>query len=431
MKKGLIYKKGRARKAQVGIQTTGTGLGNSGGYYSDSDLIQSPYVKSKDIFKHSKTGFIPNNGAQASAKADPLSTQVKNASTINTNLDQYRINKTVDRIPTAAEMTSINNATAGNTVASTNIAPKVDPNSISSLFSKSANGDPSKFSSFVSSKNMSSGASAGIGMAANLAGGFIGSKTGDNDITTYTGKEAFGDIASKSVTAFGTTLAATGNPIIAGGTALVVGAIESFKIKGRKEEADKHLAIETSGNSNKKDAVGRKADSNQDSTVLKGLVPTKYKQNSGQQYGYNTVMTRRGGKFAPVVFTESSGRNSLRVFNPDAAPPVKFKRGGRIKETENIIPNGVLHEEKNSLGDKGMPVVKCKEDVCEKQYEIEKDEMILTLVATKKMEVLAKGNKFKELGDFVKREILQNTHSFTQKYKELNTYTKKDESIFA
>jgi hypothetical protein len=34
--------------------------------------------------------------------------------------------------------------------------------------------------------------------------------------------------------------------------------------------------------------------------------------------------------------------------------------GGSITATENIIPNGVLHEEFNKLGDKGMPVVKCK-----------------------------------------------------------------------
>ena len=53
-----------------------------------------------------------------------------------------------------------------------------------------------------------------------------------------------------------------------------------------------------------------------------------------------------------------------------------LKKGGPIKEYENIIPNGVLHEEENSLGDKGMPVVKCVSNVCTKKYEIEKEELI-------------------------------------------------------
>jgi hypothetical protein len=62
---------------------------------------------------------------------------------------------------------------------------------------------------------------------------------------------------------------------------------------------------------------------------------------------------------------------------------------------ENIIPNGVLHEEFNKLGDKGMPVVKCKNNSCEKKYEIERDEMIFTLAATKNVEKLVKSGDLK------------------------------------
>lgn len=124
---------------------------------------------------------------------------------------------------------------------------------------------------------------------------------------------------------------------------------------------------------------------------------------------------------------------SIAGIPPPPLPPKKLKKGGAIKPTENVIPNGVLHEEFNELGDKGMPVVKCslKDNSCQKQYEIEKDEMILTLKATKKIEALAGKNKHKELGKFVKDQILGNTHSFTDKFQDLNKYKLKDETIFS
>lgn len=81
-----------------------------------------------------------------------------------------------------------------------------------------------------------------------------------------------------------------------------------------------------------------------------------------------------------------------------------------------------MHEENNDLGDKGMPVVKCDmaKNVCEKKYEIEKEELILTLDTTKTAEELAEGGKLKELGEFLIDELLDNTHSFTDKFTELN-----------
>ena len=97
-----------------------------------------------------------------------------------------------------------------------------------------------------------------------------------------------------------------------------------------------------------------------------------------------------------------------------------LKKGGPIKEYENIIPNGVLHEEENSLGDKGMPVVKCVSNVCTKKYEIEKEELIFTLDTTKKVEQLAKSKNHKALGEYVKEQLLDNTHSFSDKFSELN-----------
>jgi hypothetical protein len=133
------------------------------------------------------------------------------------------------------------------------------------------------------------------------------------------------------------------------------------------------------------------------------------------------------------ISKKSNGVDALEVLTnktPVFKIPV-FKKGGTIKPTENIIPNGVLHEEKNELGDKGMPVVSCGNSLtsCVKKYEIEKDEMIFTLEASKKVEKLIKNKDLDELGNYVKTQILHNTHSFTNKFKELNTY--KDESIFS
>ena len=99
-----------------------------------------------------------------------------------------------------------------------------------------------------------------------------------------------------------------------------------------------------------------------------------------------------------------------------------FRSGGQLAETLNIIPKGVLHEEENELGDKGMPIVQCnaEKSVCEKKFEIEKDELILTLKNTKEAEALASGGKMEELGNFLTDQLLDNTHSFTEKFTYLN-----------
>ena len=127
----------------------------------------------------------------------------------------------------------------------------------------------------------------------------------------------------------------------------------------------------------------------------------------------------------------SVSKEALRVLPATKGRALKFKRGGVIKSTENIIPNGVRHEEKNELGDKGMPVVSCGSSLksCTKKYEIERDELIFTLASSSKVEKLIKAGKIEELGDFVKNQILHNTHSFTTKFNELNNY--KDDSIFS
>ena len=76
-------------------------------------------------------------------------------------------------------------------------------------------------------------------------------------------------------------------------------------------------------------------------------------------------------------------------------------------------------------------MVHCKNNTCSKKYEIERDELIFTLAATKKTEELAKSGNLKELGRFVKAQLLDNTHSFTDKYKELNNRGVENGTIYA
>jgi hypothetical protein len=59
-----------------------------------------------------------------------------------------------------------------------------------------------------------------------------------------------------------------------------------------------------------------------------------------------------------------------------------------------------------------MPVVKCKNNSCEKKYEIERDEMIFTLAATKNVEKLVSLGTLK-VREYVRSQVLNNTHSFT------------------
>lgn len=88
-----------------------------------------------------------------------------------------------------------------------------------------------------------------------------------------------------------------------------------------------------------------------------------------------------------------------------------FRSGGQV----NVIAKGVLHEEPNQLGDKGIPIV-IKEGK-RKIAEIEVNEIIFHRDASERMKELAKaykadpGNKelLARLGEMVKKEILENT----------------------
>lgn len=100
------------------------------------------------------------------------------------------------------------------------------------------------------------------------------------------------------------------------------------------------------------------------------------------------------------------------------------KYGGKLDSVGevNIIPGGVLHKENNNLGkkDKGIPIVDTKGT---KVFEVEKEELILRLKATEKVEELV--GKYKstnntrhliELGKYLAKEITTNTEDLSGKY---------------
>jgi hypothetical protein len=102
---------------------------------------------------------------------------------------------------------------------------------------------------------------------------------------------------------------------------------------------------------------------------------------------------------------------------------MKFQEGGALPSyntNANVILKGVLHSQKNELGDKGIPVMDCNTGTCEKVAEIEKEELVFTKSVTRQIDsYVQKYNKTKDkklrqqvalqLGEFVKQQLDNNT----------------------
>jgi len=103
-----------------------------------------------------------------------------------------------------------------------------------------------------------------------------------------------------------------------------------------------------------------------------------------------------------------------------------FKNGGKLLEKPgavNIVTKGKLHKENNNLGnkDKGIPVVSADG---KKEYELEKEELVLRREATLHIEDLVKQYDetkddavLEQLGEYVANELLNNTVDHSEKYK--------------
>ena len=141
-----------------------------------------------------------------------------------------------------------------------------------------------------------------------------------------------------------------------------------------------------------------------------------YSGNYGQFYGnqYANQFAAMKGKDGMKLKTA----NVMKNITPSATLVPKLKHGGPI----NVIAAGKLHKENNNLGngDKGIPVVNKKG---RKIFELEKEEWIINLKATKQIEELVKKyNASKEdstletLGKLVHSELTTNTQDNSNKF---------------
>lgn len=102
------------------------------------------------------------------------------------------------------------------------------------------------------------------------------------------------------------------------------------------------------------------------------------------------------------------------------------KKGAKLFETGGVLPSfnsgknvilkGVLHKENNKTGDKGVPVISCDTNKCEKVAEIEKEELVLTREKTAMLDTLINKAEMSKstmdilaIGKYMYNEIVNNT----------------------
>lgn len=135
-----------------------------------------------------------------------------------------------------------------------------------------------------------------------------------------------------------------------------------------------------------------------------------------------------GGMPAVAVGKKGMDTSFLKEFNARRA--LKFKEGGPIimVQPENVIVEGKLHSQLNHMQDvvdvpitkKGVPVTAIEREggVLEQAAELERDEVILHLALTNKLEELAKEDTEEsmiEAGKILVKEILKNTRDSKSK----------------
>lgn len=136
----------------------------------------------------------------------------------------------------------------------------------------------------------------------------------------------------------------------------------------------------------------------------------------GQFYGnqYANQFAAMKGKDGMKLKTA----NVMKNITPSTTLVPKLKHGGPI----NVIAAGKLHKENNNLGngDKGIPVVNKKG---RKIFELEKEEWIINLKATKQIEELVKkynaskdDSTLETLGKLVHSELTTNTQDNSNKF---------------
>lgn len=123
----------------------------------------------------------------------------------------------------------------------------------------------------------------------------------------------------------------------------------------------------------------------------------------------NVLMGKRGGSIDIMMDIVKSKRLERRADKEN----IEIKRSGGAL---NVIAKGVLHEDKNNIGDNGIPVV-AKNKQKTKVAEIEKNELVFNHKISNRIEKLTKEHKkdpsnkeiLRELGELMKMEITENT----------------------
>lgn len=154
------------------------------------------------------------------------------------------------------------------------------------------------------------------------------------------------------------------------------------------------------------------------------------KQSEQATESYTSANSAAYGKFYgnqyANQFQAMKGKDGMKLktahimsnVSPSTTLIPKMKNGGSI----NVIAAGKLHKENNNIGDgdKGIPVINKKG---KKIFELEKEELILNLDATKRIEKLVNNyNKqndsgtLEELGRLVHKELMTNTQDNSEKY---------------
>lgn len=155
----------------------------------------------------------------------------------------------------------------------------------------------------------------------------------------------------------------------------------------------------------------------------------QYKDNTQAAYeNYNqkanaaqyAALAKYGTKLKINEKLKSSKKNAVSWHGKT----FKAKLGGKLNSVGkvNIIPSGTLHKERNNLGnkDKGIPII---DEDGKKIFEVEREELILRLKTTKKVEDLVSkyqnSNNVKhlvDLGKLLSKEIMTNTHDYSGKF---------------
>ena len=383
-----------------------------GGLFGYNSQIADSYNRTKDPFGGSKTGLdsaSPNNNLSKNTPStassnnqksllykpsnisDPFKVSTPGFSSNPTSFTQQAsLPNTLGEMPKKPVDTGLDSAQSGNYAGATTAGIGLVSNALTANTYEGPK-DPTRYTREDGKNDLKKSTSKGLAAGASL-GATVGTAMGATTATAI--GSSLGISASLA--------AGVAVPVVG---AVVVGlgfAIASVFGRKKKKRAAARARKRQIASLNAQQMAERKAELQTGAdTSVNAPAPTAYGASQPSTYG----VARKGG----VLYSKK------KVL----ATPM-LKKGGPIKEYENIIPNGVLHEEENSLGDKGMPVVKCVSNVCTKKYEIEKEELIFTLDTTKKVEQLAKSKNHKALGEFVKDQLLDNTHSLSDKFSELN-----------